>query len=165
MSKLKVIRGAVLEAQHSTINEVSQIGSGDTSTVSSRPVSHALLWVSVGDKAIPIKLDGFELPFRVGQQGAFVLRGNQTIFALNETTTQWSAIRARMVPWAETAGFWALITFVVGLFALLPLGGGAPIGPFVTACLLSPFPVGVLIWRARKRTYAECRELLGLRQN
>lgn len=70
----------------------------------------------------------------VAEEGAVpVLRGNQTIFALNETTTQWTAIRARMVPWAETAGFWTLVAFVVGIFALLPLGGGAPIGLFVAA--------------------------------
>ena len=57
--------------------------------------------------------------------------------------------------------FLSLLTFVAGVLGLLPLGGGAPIGLWVTLMILSPLPTALLVVRARKLVLKECWQLVG----
>ena len=161
MPKLKLISGTVIAASNTKVSQVTQTGHGDQAFVSSRTVDHASLWLASGEKEVPVELEDLSLAVREGHDVAVVLRRGQAIFALNKTSGQWSARKSELVAWGDTVIFMSLLTFVAGVLGLLPLGGGAPIGVWVTLMILSPLPAALLVVRARKLVLKECWQLVG----
>lgn len=161
MSKLKLISGTVIAASNTKVAKVTQMGQGDQAHIRSRTVDHSSLWLASGDKEVPVELEDFSLAIRDGHDVAVVIRRGQAIFALNKTSGEWSARKSELVAWDDTVIFLSLLTFVAGVLGLLPLGGGAPIGLWVTLMILSPLPTALLVVRARKLILRECWQLVG----
>lgn len=114
-----------------------------------------------GDKELPAELEDLSLAVREGHEVAVVIRAGQAIFAINKTTNAWSARKSALVAWGDTAIFCSMLIFAAGVLGLLPLGGGAPIGGWVTLMILSPLPTALLVVRARKLALRECWQLVG----
>lgn len=161
MSKLKLISGTVIVASTSRVEKLTQSGQGEQAFVTSRTVDHATLWLASGDKEIPVELDDMSLAVREGHDVAVVVRGGQAIFALNKTSASWSARTSELIAWDDTVIFWSLLICAAGVLGLLPLGGGAPIGLWVTLMILCPLPAALLVVRARKSVLQQCWRLVG----
>ena len=161
MPKLRLISGTVIAASNTKVEKVTQNGQGNQAFITSRTVDHATLWLAAGDKEIPVELDDMSLAVREGHEVAVVIRAGQAIFAVNNTSTAWSARKSALVAWGDTAIFWSMLFFAAGVLGLLPLGGGAPIGIWVTLMILSPLPTALLVVPARKLVMKECWQLVG----
>jgi hypothetical protein len=161
MSKLKVISGTVIAADSTKVEKITQSGQGDQAFVTSRTIDHAVLWLASGDKEIPVELDDMSLPVREGHDIAVVVRAGQAIFALNKTSSGWCAQRSALIAWDDAVIFWSLLICAAGVLGLLPLGGGAPIGIWVTLMILCPLPAALLVVRARKAVLEQCWRLVG----
>lgn len=161
MPKLKLISGTVIAVSNTKVAKVTQTGQGDQAFVTSRTVDHTGLWLASGDKEIPVELEDISLAVREGHDVAVVMRRGQAIFAANKTSGEWSARKSELVAWDHTVIFLSLLAFVAGVLGLLPLGGGAPIGIWVTLMILSPLPTALLVVRARKLVLKECWQLVG----
>lgn len=161
MPKLKMISGTVIAASNTKVEKVTQSGQGAQTVVTSRTVDHATLWLASGGKEFPVELEDLSLAVREGHEVAVVMRAGQAIFAINKTSTAWSARKSALVAWGDTAIFCSMLIFAAGVLGLLPLGGGAPIGVWVTLMILSPLPTALLVVRARKLALRECWHLVG----
>lgn len=158
MSTLKLIRGIVKDAKHSTFAQTTTYGSGQHAQTSTTKTEIVDLWLDVDGRDVPVRALS-NMPFLPGHLATFVLRSGVVIYMRNETAERSHFVRTTMLRGEAFILNSSMVVFFVGLIALMPVAGGAPIGHIVVPMLLSPFVAWAWSVWGRRRVKAD---VLGL---
>lgn len=137
MSALKLIRGIVKDAKHSTFTHTTSYGSGQHAQTSTTSTDVVDLWLDVDGRDVPVRALS-NMPFLPGHVATFVLRNGTVIYMRNETADRSHFVRATMLRGESFILNTSMVIFFAGILALIPVGGGAPIVHIVIPMLLNP---------------------------
>lgn len=159
MSALRIVKGIVKDFKSDTYTYTATYGSGDHAQTSTTSTEYVDLWLDVDGRDVPIRAFS-NMPFLPGHHATFVLRDDVVIFLRNDTADRSHFIGRLLVP---REGFFlnaSGLLFFAGMFALIPVAGGAPIGHIAAAMLLSPFVAWAWSARARRRVKRQVSALV-----
>lgn len=159
MPSLKLVRGTVKDVKNSTVSRVQQYGTGKDASVGTVTTDYTDVWLDVNGRDVPLQAQVY-MRFLPGHMATCVTRDREPIFLLNESTGEHTFVVDRLVPWQLPIMTITLLLFVAGMLGLMLVMGGAPIGHYVSAMMLSPFVAGFMVWRAQRQTKAEVRQMV-----
>jgi hypothetical protein len=159
MSSLKLIRGIVKDAKHSTFTQATSYGSGQHAQTSVTNTDFVDLWLDVDGRDVPVRALS-NMPFLPGHSAIFVMRNGVVIYIRNETADRSHFVRTTMLRGESFILNTSMVLFFAGLIALMPVAGGAPIAHIVIPMLLSPFVAWAWSVWSRRRVRADVAALI-----
>lgn len=159
MSSLKLIRGIVRDAKHSTHTQATNYGSGKHATTAVTNTDIVDLWLDVNGRDVPVRALS-NMPFLPGHQATFVMREGIVIYMKNETADRAHFVRSELLPRESLVLNSSMCVFFAGFIALMPMVGGAPIGHIVIPMILNPLVAWAWSVRGRKRVRNEVQTML-----